>query len=386
MEQLTFEDMGRDFGAEKGSGAWTEREQQYLYWLSQAPAIGAVTIKKLWDRCRSFETVYNMEETALSRMGLLKQNQAADLGSWKSCLGRCREEYGVLQEKGIRLVTFLDEEYPGRLKPLYDSPAVLYGIGHFPDEERPAAAIVGARDCSHYGRETAEALGRVLAEAGIQVISGMALGIDGAGHRGCLKGGGDTYAVLGCGVDICYPRNHFSMYMEIPQKGGILSEYRPGQPPIPGNFPARNRIISGLSDVIVVVEARAKSGSLITVDCGLEQGREIFAVPGRNTDSLSRGCNRLIRQGAGIVTCPEDILDFFQIPVKKTEGVDEKKKNGLAKKEKMVYSCLDLQPKYIDRIVEDSGLSLGECLTLLLELELGGHIIQTAGHYYAKKL
>ncbi len=269
---------------------------------------------------------------------------------------------------------------------MYDSPAVLYGIGRFPDEERPAAAIVGARDCSHYGRETAEALGRVLAEAGIQVISGMALGIDGAGHRGCLKGGGDTYAVLGCGVDICYPRNHFSMYMEIPQKGGILSEYRPGQPPIPGNFPARNRIISGLSDVIVVVEARAKSGSLITVDCGLEQGREIFAVPGRNTDSLSRGCNRLIRQGAGIVTCPEDILDFFQIPVKKTDGVDEKKKNGLAKKEKMVYSCLDLQPKYIDRIVEDSGLSLGECLTLLLELELGGHIIQTAGHYYAKKL
>lgn len=386
MEQLTFEDMKTDFGTVNGSGVWSERERQYLYWLSQAPAVGAVTIKKLWDRYHSFETVYNMEETALSRMGLLKQNQAADLGSWKRCLGRCREEYGALQEKGIRLVTFLDQEYPRRLKPLYDSPAVLYGIGRFPDEERPAAAIVGARDCSHYGRETAEALGKVLAESGIQVISGMALGIDGAGHRGCLKGGGDTYAVLGCGVDVCYPRNHFSMYMEIPQKGGILSEYRPGQAPAPGNFPARNRIISGLSDVIIVVEARAKSGSLITVDCGLEQGKEIFAVPGRNTDSLSRGCNRLIRQGAGIVTCPEDILDFFQIPMKKSEGVDEKKKNGLAKKEKMVYSCLDLQPKYIDRIVEDSGLSLGECLTLLLELELGGHIIQTAGHYYAKKL
>ena len=181
MEQLTFEDMKTDFGAANGSGEWTERERQYLYWLSRAPAMGAVTIKKLWDRCRSFEAVYNMEEIALSRMGLLKENQAAGLGSWKRCLGKCREEYGALQEKGIRFVTFLEEAYPGRLKDLDGSPAVLYGIGRFPDEERPAAAIVGARDCSHYGRETAEALGKVLAEAGVQVISGMALGIDGAG-------------------------------------------------------------------------------------------------------------------------------------------------------------------------------------------------------------
>ena len=148
----------------------------------------------------------------------------------------------------------------------------------------------------------------------------------------------------------------------------------------------RNRIISGLSDAVIVVEARERSGSLITADCGLEQGKEIFAVPGRTTDALSRGCNELIRQGAGIVTSADDVLDFFRISGEKKLRVHEKNENGLAKNEKMLYSCLDLQPKFIDRVVEESGLSLGECLTLLLELELKGRIVQTANHYYAKKL
>lgn len=408
MEQLTFEHRMADFqtggAGEAGRGTKDEesdrvseaerdsdrkrlaREKEYLYWLSQAPAMGAVTIKRLWEWSHSFEAIHNIEETALAAQGFLNRNQAAGLRQWKGRLGKCREEYGKLGEKGIRFVAFWEKDYPTRLKPLPTSPAALYVRGRFPEEQRPAAAIIGARSCSHYGRETARQLGQVFAKAGIQVISGLALGIDGAGHRGCLEGGGDTYGILGCGVDVCYPRSHFSMYMEIPEKGGLISECGPGQAPRASNFPMRNRIISGLSDAVIVVEAREKSGSLITVDCALEQGKEVFAVPGRTTDSLSLGCNRLIRQGAGIVTCPEDILDFFQIHLEKRLRDDEKNNNGLVKKEKMVYSCLDLQPKFIDRIVEDSGLSLGECLTLLLELELGGHIVQTAGHYYAKKL
>ncbi len=389
MEQLTFENMTKK-GLEEEKTPMDPRrlesERQYLFWLSQAPGVGAVTIRRLWDRYHSFKTVYNMEETALKDQGFLNGNQGEAFGQWKNQLSICRQQYAKLKEKGMELVTFLDTKYPGRLKPLYGSPAVLYKRGRFPDENRPTAAIIGARDCSHYGRETAEALGYALAKAGVQVVSGMALGIDGAGHRGCLKGGGDTYGVLGCGVDICYPRSHFSLYMDISDGGGLISECSPGQAPRASNFPMRNRIISGLSDAIIVVEAREKSGSLITVDCGLEQGKEIFAVPGRTTDSLSRGCNHLIHQGAGIVTCPDDVLDFFQIPRAKKLRVDEKNENGLAKNEKMVYSCLDLQPKFIDRIVEESGLSLGECLTLLLELQVGGYIVQTAGHYYAKKL
>ncbi len=362
------------------------QEKEYLYWLSQAPSIGAVTIRKLWDRYHSFEKIYNIEEKELRKEKLLSGRIGAGFDEWKGQLGRALETYSKLEEKGIRYVTFLEEEYPKRLRPLYGSPSGLYVKGKLPREHRPSAAVVGARGCSHYGRETAKMLASALASAGVQVISGMALGIDGAGHRGALDAGGDTYAVLGCGADVCYPQTHFSMYLEIPQKGGIISEYKPGEPPAARNFPMRNRIISGLSDAVVVVEAREKSGSLITADCGLEQGKEIFAVPGRITDSLSGGCNELIRQGAGIVTSPEDILDFFQLQMKKKLIVDEKNENGLAKNEKMVYSCLDLQPKFIDRVVEESGLALGECLTVLLELELKGRIVQTASHYYAKKL
>lgn len=397
MEQLTFTGLGYEVSGEKywgcearelpmKKGKELDREKVLLYWLSGLADTGAITIRKLWDRHRSFERIYNMEGKALKEQGLLKEKAAAGFESWKSHLQESLEEYEKLEERGIRLVTFLEEEYPGRLRSLYGSPVLLYVKGSLPQEERPAAAIVGARDCSHYGKEAAQLLGETLAGAGIQVISGLAFGIDGAGHRGALKAGGDTYGILGCGVDICYPRQHISMYMEMQEKGGIISEYRPGEAPKPGNFPMRNRIISGLADTVIVVEARERSGSLITADCGLEQGKEIFAVPGRLSDPLSRGCNQLIRQGAGIVTTPEDVLEYFQIHMEKKLRLHEKSENGLAKNEKMVYSCLDLQPKFIDRIVEESGLSLGECLTLLLELELGGHIVQTTSHYYAKKL
>lgn len=370
MEQLTFEDI----------------EKRYLFWLSQVPSMGAVTMGRLWDRHHSFEKIYNMEGRQLKAQGLLGEKAAEEFDRGKKHVKEALEAYEQLKEKDIRFVTFWEEEFPRRLLPLYGRPLGLFVKGRLPREDCPSAAIVGARGCSRYGEEVAQYLGRSLSEAGVQIISGMALGIDGAGHRGALQAQGGTYAVLGCGVDICYPRSHFSMYLEISQKGGLISEYRPGENPVSRNFPMRNRIISGLADVIVVVEAREKSGSLITVDCGLEQGKEIFAVPGRVTDSLSQGCNQLIRQGAGIVTSPEDILEYFQIPTGKRLRLHEKNENGLAKNEKMVYSCLDLQPKFIDRIVEESGLSLGECLTLLLELELKGRIVQTASHCYVKKL
>lgn len=362
------------------------KEKEYLCWLSQVPYAGPVTVRRLWDRYHSFEKIYNMEGKELKSQGLINARVQAEFDGRKRELSKVRELCSGAEDKGIRYVTFLEEEFPKRLQSLWGGPVGLYVKGRLPGEERPSAAIVGARGCSHYGREAARFLARSLAEEGVQIVSGMALGIDGAGHRGALEAGRDTYAVLGSGADICYPQDHFSMYMDIPQKGGIISEYRPGEPPAAGNFPMRNRIISGLSDAVIVVEARERSGSLITADCGLEQGREIFAVPGRMTDPLAKGCNELIRQGAGIVTSPEDVLEFFHLQKGKKLRVHEKNENGLAKNEKMVYSCLDLQPKFIDRVVEESGLSLGECLTLLLELELKGRIIQTASHYYAKKL
>ena len=198
--------------------------------------------------------------------------------------------------------------YPERMKSLSNMPDTLYYTGRLPSDGRPSCAIVGARLCSPYGRETAYSFARILSKEGVQIISGMAVGIDGYAQEGALDAGGDTYAVLGCGVDICYPRSNGSIYRGLLRSGGILSELPPGTPPLSYHFPSRNRIIPALADVVVVVEAKARSGSLITVDFALSQGRPVYAVPGRVGDLLSDGCNSLIAEGAGIAYAPEAIL------------------------------------------------------------------------------
>ena len=189
--------------------------------------------------------------------------------------------------------------YPEKLKVLESPPAGLYVLGKLPDPDRKTAAIVGARSCSVYGRRQARFFARALSARGIQIVSGLASGIDRAAHEGALEGGTQTFAVLGCGADVCYPRENFGIYRQIAQGGGgILSEFEPGSRPLGWHFPRRNRIISGLADLVLVVEARARSGALITADCALEQGKTVYAVPGRLEDPLSEGCNRLIFQGA----------------------------------------------------------------------------------------
>lgn len=363
-----------------------EIEKEYLYWLCRIPGIGAVTIRRLWQQFQSFEQIYHTEGSWLAKQRFLTETAAGRLDAAKGNLPEALEEYRRLPEKGIRFVSILDGEYPGRLRNIYDFPMGLYVKGSFPKDDVPSAAIIGARGCSNYGIQVARMLAGELGRAGVQVVSGMALGIDGAGHQGVLEGEGSTFAVLGSGVDVCYPRQHWALYCQIPQRGGVISEFCLRQPARPQNFPMRNRIISGLSDVVVVVEARQKSGSLITVELGLEQGKEIFAVPGLITDELSKGCNQLIRQGAGIVTGPEDILEYFQMNTSQTLKPYGKIENGLAKKEKMVYSCLDFTPQFFDRVVEKSGLPVDEVMTLLLELEWKGYIIQPVGHYYVKRL
>lgn len=361
-------------------------DKQYLYWLFQLPGVGAVTIKRLWERYGSFQEIYNIEGKELSERKLLSGSLAECFDEWKSHLTQTKEEYHSLSERGIQFVTVLDDEYPGKLRRIEECPMGLYVKGKLPDEAQPAVAIIGARNCSHYGKQVAEYMGSALSRGGVQIISGLAAGIDGAGHRGALREGKSTYGVLGCGVNTCYPKENYPIYHEMELTGGILSECRLHEPPAPKNFPMRNRIISGLSDVILVVEAKERSGSLITVEFGLEQGKEIYAVPGPITDQLSRGCNRLIKAGASIITEPEDILEYFQIKHEKILRVDEKNPKLLAKNEKVLYSCLDLRPKFIDKVVMESGLPIGTCMTVLLELELSGYIVQTASHYYARKI
>ncbi len=256
--------------------------------------------------------------------------------------------------------------------------------GKLPEEDRPGVAIVGARKCTPYGQELALDYGRFLAEHGIQVISGMARGIDGAGQRGALGGGGTTFGVLGCGVDICYPREHIGLYMDIQQRGGILSEHRPGRPPLPMYFPMRNRIISGLSDLVLVMEARERSGSLITADQALEQGKDVYALPGPVTSPFSQGCHRLIRQGAGILISPEDLLAELGMAPEESRQKTDKIEKTLENDENVVYSCLGFFPKGISQLIEETGLCASVLLQRLISLELKGCIREVSKNHYIR--
>jgi DNA processing protein len=360
-------------------------EREYLYWLSHIPFLGAVKIKKLYDYMGSYKKIYNIERKELESCGLLKESEILFFEERRPFLDSVRRQLEQLEKKGIRFIAHFDHNYPKRLLSIYGYPVGLFVNGQLPGEKKPAAAIIGARNCTNYGRQMAQSLARELSAAGISIISGLAYGIDGAGHEGALEAGQETYGVLGCGINVCYPKENYELFSQMKKCGGIITEFMPDEAPKPQNFPMRNRIISGLSDAILVIEAREKSGSLITANLGLEQGKEIFALPGRVSDPLSAGCNRLISEGAGVLLSPETVLEYFKLQNGKILRVHEKNKNGLAKKEKMVYSCLDLQPKNLEEIVSCSGLSVSECMSVLLELELKGSIIQTSHQYYGKK-
>ena len=362
-----------------------DREKEYLYWMSRIPGFGAVTVRRIGELAGSYEEAFYIEGMELKKRGILQsveKCQAYD--RWKGHFSAMQQEYGKLGERGIRFITPFDQEYPERLRHIYDYPMGLYVKGELPAEDRPTAAIIGARNCTAYGRQAAAYMGRQLAGCGVQIISGLALGIDGAGHEGALRGEGHTYAVLGCGVNICYPRTNYSLYEAILRQGGIISEFGLDEEPVARNFPIRNRIISGLSDTILVIEARQKSGSLITANLGLEQGKEIFALPGRITDPLSEGCNYLIQAGAGILLSPWDVLESMGIFHEKESSADKKDEKGLAKTEKMVYSCLDSEPRHLEQIAVSAGLPVSRCMSALLELELGGYAVRASGQHYIK--
>ncbi len=290
------------------------------------------------------------------------------------------------RKQNIRYIHRAEEEYPDRLKVHRGMPKGLYVIGRLPDPKRPAVAIVGARRSSVYGNEIARRFARELARAGVQIISGMAWGIDGKAHEGALEAGGDTFAVFGCGVDICYPSGHQALYEKLVERGGVLSEYPPGTPPRPGHFPMRNRLISGLSDLVLVVEAKEKSGSLITADLALEQGKDVYAVPGRLNDALSRGCLSLIRQGAGLADSPRVLLEALGIAEEKDEKQRNKEQSKilLAKEENIVYSWIRLQPVSLEELIEKTGFSPGKLLPILVGLQLKGCIREIQKNDYIR--
>ena len=274
--------------------------------------------------------------------------------------------------------------FPEKLLEIRDCLEGIYVRGELPDPEKKTVAIVGARMCTAYGRSGAFYFSQVLAATDVQVISGLALGIDGAAHEGALYGGGKTFGVLASGVDICYPRAHIELYEQMKTRGSLISEEPPGFPPLAKMFPKRNRIISALADVVLVVEARKRSGSLITADYACEQGRDIFAVPGRLEDELSAGCNELIAQGAGIALNPESLLEIMGKKIKKSDNSDSLMQNVLAREENMLYSCLSLQPKGLENLCKDTGLSAAEVTQAVMMLELRGLVKEIGRNRYVK--
>ncbi|NBJ93526.1 DNA-processing protein DprA [Parablautia muri] len=363
----------------------------YQYWMHNLPGIGDRTIEKLLKAYGSAKAVYFAEEDSLKKV--FREDKIRKIKEFSRGWNP-QKRYQELLRKGIAFYCLEDAAYPERLRRLSHPPYALYCMGSLPEEDSPCVAVIGARECSEYGRYVAQAFAGEMASAGISIVSGMARGIDGIGQKAALESGGATYAVLGSGVDIIYPLSNQRLYYEILDKGGgIISVFPPGTEPKKQHFPERNRIVAGLSDALLVVEARIKSGTWITVDMALEQGKNVYAVPGRLTDRLSDGCNLLIRQGAGIALSPKDMMAEFTILANR-KGEKGKGAKGKEKKSETSYyngllSFLDFYPVSIDEILEKmkkagEDIEITELLSKLVDLCMEGGAKQVGGTYFVK--
>ena len=353
----------------------------YAYWFANIPGLSNCAKISIHEKVGNAQDIYFLSEKQMENLQLLAKEIQAVRAAQKTDM---EEAYAKMCESGISFVSLEDASYPKRLRHIANPPYGLYVKGCLPQGE--TVAIVGARMCSEYGRTVARELGRMLAARGVGVVSGMARGIDAAGHQGALDVDGISCAVLGCGVDVCYPKSSRVLYEEILERGSVVSEYPPGTQPIPGYFPQRNRIISGLVRAVVVVEAKQRSGSLITADCGLDQNKEVFAVPGIITDKHSQGCHGLIKQGAKLVENVDDILTEFSEFTGFSRKFPKLHTKSLAKAEKRVYDMLSLKPKYIDEILSTSQNSYEEVIQALFQLEAKGYIKQIHQNLYIKKM
>ena len=284
-----------------------DKERMYRLQLAVLAEVMPAAVKGLLAVYGNAERVCSLSAGEIEGLEFLTENEKNELRmAWNRGLPAEMAEF--MEKRGIEMVCVDEDAYPERVRLLPDAPYAMFYRGELPDPDKKHVAVIGARKCSDYGRRTAEYFGRELAASGVDVISGMARGIDGMAQEACVDAGGKSYAILGSGVDVIYPLSNKGLYHKLTENGGVISEYPPGREALAFHFPARNRLISAFSDLLVVVEAREKSGTFITVNQALEQGRDVYAVPGRIEDELSRGCNRLIAQGAGVAHCVEEVL------------------------------------------------------------------------------
>ncbi|NLW07436.1 MAG: DNA-protecting protein DprA [Clostridia bacterium] len=360
-------------------------EKAFWVALQQTPGLGTRRILRLLKIFGSAAAVWQApEKDLLALQGL--GNAAACLLEWRR-QAVPEKLLDALAAADIGVVTLVEDAYPAELKRIYDPPPVLYWRGSCLPQEGLKIAIVGTRRATAYGLKVARSLACDLARAGVGVVSGVARGIDASAHRGAIEGGGLTWGVLGCGVDIIYPREHRELYQQIMKQGAIISEFPPGTPPDAGHFPARNRIISGLTNGTLVVEAAARSGALITANLALEQDRDVFAVPGPITSRYSQGSNSLIKEGARVVTGVEDILAEYENIKPRLWTLSRQEERAeivLTPAEKKVLECLSIEPTHIDNIMTAAGLQPGDINRALLQLEMANLIRRLPGGFYLR--
>ncbi len=362
-------------------------QKLYDFWLCSRKGIGLRKRERLLRHFGSPEEIFFASEEQYRQVKGINEKDIASLSAGRS-KEAVREEYDRLARQGISFVSVRQDGFPEKLKQIADAPYGLYYRGNLPDEKKPCVAVVGARDASFEGMQIARKFGYELAANGIQVISGMARGIDIHAQRGALDyAGGSTYSVLGTGADVCYPRQHIEEYMLMQEHGGVITEFPPASPSLPFQFAMRNRIISGLSDGVLLIEAGEKSGSLITAETGLEQGREIFVVPGGILDSRYKGGNKLLKQGAAPVTCVSDILDGLGIFLDAPAAERMKKSDVMLETtEKIVYASLGLEPVHVSCIAEQTGLPLQNVMEILLALQVRNMVDTVGNNYFVIRL
>ena len=354
--------------------------------LNAAPGVGNATIRDLVQYYGSAQKVFTLTKPELMSCGLSEAVAAKIFEFDRDKF--LKSEYNLIQQNGVEVITRKDPDYPELLKEIPDVPAVLYIKGNRAFLKNTAIAMVGSRQASVYGLSVAEKFARQLAEYGITIISGLARGIDTASHRGCLLGGGTTVAVVGCGLAQIYPPENKGMFEQIVEKGVIISEFPMQMPPLAQNFPRRNRIISGLSLGVIVVEAALKSGALVTASMALEQGREVFAIPGSIDRPNAQGVNALIKQGAKLTSSVADILEELapalrqslkkvELPVQ--EPSVDSPSIGLTPEEQNIFAHISHQPIHADELLESPN-----ALSVLLHLELKHLIKQLPGKRFVR--
>ena len=362
-------------------------ELKYMIWLTHMYGTNMQYIDKLLSTFGSAEGVYNAVGERLKKENIVPQMTLSKMIDLKRALNP-DELISDMQRKRIWYIPKDSDEYPPLLRSIDAPPYGLFIIGEMPSFDRLWVSVVGTRRPTDYGKTATRKLAKELSEKGVVVVSGMADGLDGVANEAALEGGSPTVAVLGSGVDICYPSVHENLYEGISQKGCIISEFPPGVSPEKWHFPWRNRIISGLSQVTIITEAEIKSGTSITANYALEQGREVMAVPGNITSKRSEGTNKLIKEGAHVATCAMDVLDVLGIIESETlNSINEEIHNildiPLAPNEKTVYSLLEDGQMGLDDIVKKTGLLPREVMVVLAKLVLEGIIRELPGQKYS---